>query len=60
MVMASNTASTSLAAFDGRPFFDKALRYGVAAELITPGRLEMELDFLKKRTGIGPWRRVGP
>ena len=24
------------------------------------GRLEMELDFLKKRTGIGPWRRVGP
>jgi transposase len=24
------------------------------------GRLEVELDFLKKRTGAGPWRRVGP
>ncbi len=46
--MASNTAPTSLAAFDGRPFFDKALRYGVAAELITPGRLEiLQEDFAK-------------
>ena len=23
------------------------------------GRLEVELDFLKKRTAAGPWRRVG-
>jgi len=24
------------------------------------GRLEVELDFLKKRTAAGPWRSVGP
>ena len=24
------------------------------------GQLEVELDFLKKTAGTGPWRRVGP
>ena len=40
--------TTSLAAFDGRPYFNKALRYGIEAEIITPGRLEnLQEDFAK-------------
>ena len=40
--------STSLAAFDGRPYFNKALRYGMEGEIITPGRLEiLQEDFAK-------------
>lgn len=33
-------ALTSLATFDDRPFFDKALHYGVAQGMITPDRLQ--------------------
>ena len=41
-------ASTSLAAFDARPFFDKALRYGVAQQIIAPDRLQaIEQDLAK-------------
>jgi hypothetical protein len=40
--------ATALATFDGRPFFDKALRYGVAQGLITPARLQsIQEDFAK-------------
>ena len=40
--------TTSLAAFDGRPYFNKALRYGIEGEIITPGRLEnLQEDFAK-------------
>ena len=35
-------ASTALAAFDHRPFFDKALRYGVEQGIITPERLKSQ------------------
>lgn len=42
------TAFTGLAAFDNRPFFDKALRYGVEQEIITPGRLQgIQEEFSK-------------
>ena len=42
------TASTALATFDSRPFFDKALRYGVAQGIITPERLQsIQEDFAK-------------
>ena len=42
------TASTSLATFDGRPYFDKALRYGLVQEIITPDRLDiLQEDFAK-------------
>ena len=42
------TASTSLAAFDARPFFDKALRYGVAQQIIAPDRRQaIEQDLAK-------------
>lgn len=42
------TASTALAAFDGRPFFDKALRYGVRQGILTPERLQLiGVDFSK-------------
>ena len=42
------TVSTSLAAFDDRPFFDKALRYGVAQQIIAPDRLQaIEQDLAK-------------
>lgn len=34
------TAFTALATFDDRPFFDKALRYGVQQGIITPGQLQ--------------------
>ena len=41
-------ASTSLAAFDARPFFDKALRYGVAQQIIAPDRRQaIEQDLAK-------------
>ena len=42
------TATTSLAAFDDRPFFDKALRYGVEQKIITPARLQSLQDDLSK------------
>ena len=42
------TASTSLAAFDDRPFFEKALRYGVEQEIIAPTRVQnIQDDFAK-------------
>ena len=42
------TASTLVAAFDGRPFFDKALRQGAKDGVITSGRLEiLQDDFAK-------------
>ena len=42
------TASTSVAAFDGRQFFDKALSQGVRDGVITSGRLEiLQDDFAK-------------
>lgn len=42
------TAFTALATFDNRPFFDKALRYGVEQEIITPGRLQtLQEEFSK-------------
>lgn len=42
------TASTSLAAFDDRPFFEKALRYGVEHEIIAPARVQnIQDDFAK-------------
>jgi len=42
------TAFTALAAFDNRPFFDKALRYGVEQAIITPGRLlSLQEEFSK-------------
>lgn len=41
-------ASTALAAFDSRPFFDKALHYGVKQGIISPERLQiMREDFAK-------------
>lgn len=40
--------ATALATFDSRPFFDKALRYGVQQGLITPERLlGIQTDFSK-------------
>jgi len=42
------TASTALATFDRRPFFDKALRYGIERGIIAPERLQvMQEDFAK-------------
>ncbi|MFZ4537941.1 hypothetical protein [Propionivibrio sp.] len=42
------TVSTSLAAFDNRPYFDKALRYGVEQGIITPERLQIiQEEFAK-------------
>jgi len=42
------TAVTALATFDNRPFFDKALRYGVEQGIIAPGRLKsLQEDFSK-------------
>lgn len=42
------TALTALATFDNRPFFDKALHYGVAQQIITPGRLQdLQTEFAK-------------
>ena len=42
------SASTSLATFDDRPFFEKALRYGVEQDIITPARLQnIQDDFPK-------------
>ena len=42
------TALTALATFDNRPFFDKALRYGVEQGIITPGRLQgIQEEFSK-------------
>lgn len=41
-------APTALATFDGRPFFEKALRYGVEHNIITPARLQIiQGDFAK-------------
>ena len=42
------SGSTSLAAFDDRPFFDKALRYGVDQEIISPARLQSIQDDFSK------------
>ncbi|HQT32917.1 MAG: hypothetical protein ACYC39_13150 [Thiobacillus sp.] len=40
--------ATALTIFDNRPFFDKALRYGVAQDLIPPGRLQsLQEEFSK-------------
>lgn len=40
--------ATALTTFDNRPFFDKALRYGVAQNLIAPGRLQsLQEEFSK-------------
>jgi hypothetical protein len=40
--------ATALTTFDNRPFFDKALRYGVAQDLIAPGRLQsLQEEFSK-------------
>ena len=42
------TRLTSLAAFDNRPFFDKALHYGVKQEIISPERLQsIQEEFSK-------------
>lgn len=42
------SALTSLATFDDRPFFDKALHYGVKQNLITPERLHsLQEEFAK-------------
>lgn len=42
------TPATSVSAFDSRPFFDKALRYGVEQDILTPERLQaMQADFAK-------------
>jgi hypothetical protein len=42
------TASSALATFDSRPFFDKALRYGVTQGIISPERLQIiQEDFSK-------------
>jgi len=46
--MATASTSTALAAFDSRPFFDKALHYGVTQKIISPERLQIiEEDFAK-------------
>lgn len=42
------TAATSLATFDDRPFFDKALRYGVEQEILSPERLRVIEEDLSK------------
>ena len=40
--------ATALTTFDNRPFFDKALRYGVAQDIIPPGRLQsLQEEFSK-------------
>ena len=40
--------STALAAFDDRPFFEKALRYGVEQDIIAPARVQnIQDDFAK-------------
>ncbi len=42
------SASTSLATFDDRPFFEKALRYGVEQDIISSARLQnIQDDFAK-------------
>lgn len=42
------TAATALATFDSRPFFDKALRYGVAQGIISAEQLHnIQADFAK-------------
>ena len=42
------SSSTSLAAFDDRPFFEKALRYGVEHDIIVPTRVQnIKDDFAK-------------
>jgi hypothetical protein len=40
--------STALATFDQRPFFDKALRYGVQQDIITPERVQSITGDLAK------------
>lgn len=48
MVEQKATGLTGLTAFDGRPFFDKALHHGVAQGLISIERLNaIEADFAK-------------
>ena len=42
------TALTALAAFDNRPFFDKALRYGVRQGIIPPEQLQSIQDGFSK------------
>ena len=42
------TNSTTLATIDHRPFFEKAVRYGVAREIISSARLESLRDDLAK------------
>ena len=42
------TALTALAAFDNRPFFDKALRYGVQQCIIPPQQLQSIQDGFSK------------
>jgi hypothetical protein len=46
---------------DGRHKSEEAGRESLLEALYGKiGRLEVELDFLKKRTGAGLWQRVGP
>ena len=42
------SVSTSLAAFDDRPFFEKALSYGVEQDIITPARVQNIKDDFSK------------
>ncbi len=43
-----SAALTSLATVDNRPFFDKALHYGVKQEIIAPDRVQSVQDDLSK------------
>jgi len=48
MAEAMATGLTGLTAFDGRPFFDKALHHGVEQGIISPERLHaIQVDFAK-------------
>lgn len=48
MATVFSNPSTALASFDSRPFFDKALHYGVAQGIISPERLPgIQEDFAK-------------
>ena len=42
------TASTTLATIDLRPFFEKAVRYGVTHEIISSARLQCLQEDLAK------------
>ena len=42
------TTSTTLATLDLSPFFEKAIRYGLAREIVTPARLQLIQEELAK------------